>query len=955
MNDRPREGTAYRLSVWLIVWGIAFLAPFLILDRLLGEAVDARLKNRVGDARERASAAMTTLEEHLDRPHLLAEAIAETVKRWPAFAARASTTPTPGTIDISAAQAFTAGFRRRFPENSSLFWFDAVGIPIKVDTAPPPDGMRVWQALYRLANAPRQVSVMDRRLAENFLQTRLGPLAKPTLIEKLERQPLEILLRGRPHFLAFVRLPGLSAGTPSPGSLLILLPLFDAPSGWELRRAEKRLSRPHLAIGGIWLSNNRTVGRWPLDPGMLHGLSNRYRNGENTLEYRDHLFLTRPSTRDPDLLLSVATRLDASTGNSGASLVRWRQVLQGSIALSGLLVLGFALSGWHPRVSLAAKASFGASLLAGLPLIAVLLFGIRHLAQLEQNRLNDSQQRLLGRLDRFDQEIAEGQIQARDHIRRLTSSSLFIRGQDSGEIRRSLAKLISEYGLKRVFYWHQDGTTIRWGWSSQADRRLVGIQLGMIQESLRRLNLEGAENIQLPPGVSSETAMIFRGMGIDNSMNSLKGLEGLNRLQRMEAIQFGSAGWFFYQDFLSDPVSKRCVGYFNLIFERSKVLRWLTREARSNLPRDSVRVAWRPEESRETTEAGFTSRLIAQARRHNGLVVEARETGQGKLLGFSRPSKGFPILTAALTRLDRDDPQRVEAMQWLAIVFCLALGGALAATLLAKRLLLEPVQELNLALLAVGGGEYHRLEHIKPGDELGQLAERYHQMVAGLEEKARMSRFLRSSLATPTEAGNQGKHRVERRSAVLLFAGLRDFTSFERAVTPETAMGLMNTFLGTVEEHVRRQGGEIDKFIGDTAMAVFFDERGSLPCNADPEVAVAARRAVAAALEISRAFGETSGSALPLSFGIGLAAGSVVTGPIGSERRRLDFTVIGDPVNLAARLEKLAGREGMPSILADGSVRQAVELPWEELPIRSVRGKTEMISIFTPRDPGGLS
>jgi len=181
--------------------------------------------------------------------------------------------------------------------------------------------------------------------------------------------------------------------------------------------------------------------------------------------------------------------------------------------------------------------------------------------------------------------------------------------------------------------------------------------------------------------------------------------------------------------------------------------------------------------------------------------------------------------------------------------------------------------------------------------------------------------------------------RSERRSVCVMFLDIRNFTSFAEKRTPEEVVTYLESLFEFMIEIVNRHQGVINKFLGDGFMAVFGAplSDGS-DCN----------HAVAAASEIIRRVEEevSRGNVLPTKVGIGLHAGEAVTGSIGSSLRR-EYTVIGDVVNLAARIEKLNKQFGSRLLVSDqvwqtlGETAQAI--PRGDV---TVQGRQEAIQIY---------
>ncbi len=176
----------------------------------------------------------------------------------------------------------------------------------------------------------------------------------------------------------------------------------------------------------------------------------------------------------------------------------------------------------------------------------------------------------------------------------------------------------------------------------------------------------------------------------------------------------------------------------------------------------------------------------------------------------------------------------------------------------------------------------------------------------------------------------------------ILFADIRNFTRISEQMDPEELVNLLNTYFPPMINVIFRYHGMVDKFIGDAILAVF-----GVPVHRKDD----ALRAVRAALDIRKevqAINRDRGrkNLMPIEIGIGITSGEVISGNIGSERR-MDFTVIGDPVNLAARLEHLT-KELEQNILVNERVWTAVEkeIPCAALGMFKVKGKQEEVPVF---------
>lgn len=236
----------------------------------------------------------------------------------------------------------------------------------------------------------------------------------------------------------------------------------------------------------------------------------------------------------------------------------------------------------------------------------------------------------------------------------------------------------------------------------------------------------------------------------------------------------------------------------------------------------------------------------------------------------------------------------------------LALLGLLLSALLGAwiaRGVSRPVSELADRAREIAAGNYTRPVQLKREDEIGALAASFNQMSAGLAERDRV-RDLLGKVVSPAIATELLRKQVtlggERREVTVLFSDLRNFTGISEALTPEEMLGILNHYFSRMAAIVEEHGGVVDKYVGDGLMALF-GAPVTYPDDAD--------RALRATLEMSDAVDDLNRQwqrrGLPqIDIGIGVNSALVVAGNMGSEKR-LNYTVIGDGVNLASRLETL--------------------------------------------------
>jgi len=224
-------------------------------------------------------------------------------------------------------------------------------------------------------------------------------------------------------------------------------------------------------------------------------------------------------------------------------------------------------------------------------------------------------------------------------------------------------------------------------------------------------------------------------------------------------------------------------------------------------------------------------------------------------------------------------------------------------------------------------------------DELGRLASEFNRMIVSLREKLEMQKYV-SKLTVQMihqKASVGGALEVGKRQEVtVLFCDARDFSRISETLPPEDVVALLNDYLDLLAQIVERNQGVVDKFVGDEVMAVFL---GQDRVNAAVRTAVQMQLAVK---ELNRRRQENGKPTLQI--GVGIHAGVVVAGSVGSKNRK-DHTVLGDTVNVAFRLCALAGPG---QIIVSEAVAQARETNFrlaELAPVR-LKGKSQPLAVY---------
>jgi adenylate cyclase len=286
--------------------------------------------------------------------------------------------------------------------------------------------------------------------------------------------------------------------------------------------------------------------------------------------------------------------------------------------------------------------------------------------------------------------------------------------------------------------------------------------------------------------------------------------------------------------------------------------------------------------------------------------------------------------------------ERLDAHALVLVEIAVVMGVLLFLGLLvvrgwAKTLTLR--LEAHEAVLAeVEAGRLDVRMPLHASDELGLLAARSNRMIAGLEERERLRAVLgkvtNASAARRLLDGAAG----ERVHLAVLMCDLRGFTTFSEERAPEAVVDALNRWFGRAVPVVHQHGGAVDKFIGDGMLAVF-------GLDAPEGCADRAVAAGSALVRAARALAEETG--LPLRLGVGVHVGPVVAGTIGSAER-LEFTVIGDTVNTAARLEGLTKEVGADLLISEAT-RAALSDGGHALQAvgeRTLRGRAQTIGVY---------
>ena len=310
---------------------------------------------------------------------------------------------------------------------------------------------------------------------------------------------------------------------------------------------------------------------------------------------------------------------------------------------------------------------------------------------------------------------------------------------------------------------------------------------------------------------------------------------------------------------------------------------------------------------------------------------------------------GYPLIAIAqctMQQLNIDNSHTdlflLASFAWLMLILMILVS-------LLEELFATPIKRLLQAVRLTEKG--HEVEIVNSSDnELAQLTGEFNLMNRNLKERERLTRFISHEAARTISRESRELSEIppcrEKRS--ILFMHIRGFNDFSERLSPEQLICLLNHFFPFAEKSITEAGGQIDKYIADAVMAVFSDLE-----NAQPAAVRACMAAQAIRRDISKLNDSLVTEGLPcIALGAGIASGEVISGRIGATSGRRDYTVIGDRVNLAARLETMSHFSDRTRILVDAQTRLSARNVYSfknhgELP---VKGKTSLVQVYELHD-----
>ncbi|WP_156755263.1 adenylate/guanylate cyclase domain-containing protein [Actinokineospora pegani] len=343
----------------------------------------------------------------------------------------------------------------------------------------------------------------------------------------------------------------------------------------------------------------------------------------------------------------------------------------------------------------------------------------------------------------------------------------------------------------------------------------------------------------------------------------------------------------------------------------------------------------------------FALRPVAARALHGdplGRVVGAGVSA--RLLLFWALGTGVPVagvVTVGIFALARGNVTPTQLAVTMIVLGGIVLVVGLLVMIFNARATIAPIDSVRDGLARVERGHFDTEIPVFDGTELGLLQAGFNRMAAGLRERERIrdlfGRHVGQKVAEVAVAADVERLGGQVREVSVVFVDIVGSTTLAATRPPTEVVELLNRFFTVIVDEVDAHGGLVNKFIGDAALAIF---GAPMPLDDHAGQALAAARAIAARLPAE----------VPeCPAGIGVATGPAVAGNIG-DTRRFEYTVIGDPVNEAARLTELAksypGRL-IASAAAQASANEAEATLWTSAETVTLRGRTAETTVVLPK------
>lgn len=256
-----------------------------------------------------------------------------------------------------------------------------------------------------------------------------------------------------------------------------------------------------------------------------------------------------------------------------------------------------------------------------------------------------------------------------------------------------------------------------------------------------------------------------------------------------------------------------------------------------------------------------------------------------------------------------------------------------------------PIKKMSEAAIRISSGDFKINLPSKGNDELAHLSHSFNEMAKGLEERDRVketfNKFHNKEIAEKLLSG-EVKLGGERKTATIFFSDVRGFTALSESMEPEQVVEMLNEYMTRMVAIIRSYRGIVDKYVGDAIMAIW-----GVPIEGEDDYYNAVRACLAMREDLSKLNElRISRGQVPIKIGMGLNAGPLIAGNIGSDEK-MEYTVIGDAVNLASRIESMTKEFGTDLLISKSIYEKVADRFVIEMATSTkVKGKSEAVEIF---------
>ncbi len=316
-----------------------------------------------------------------------------------------------------------------------------------------------------------------------------------------------------------------------------------------------------------------------------------------------------------------------------------------------------------------------------------------------------------------------------------------------------------------------------------------------------------------------------------------------------------------------------------------------------------------------------------------------KKLGAFRVVGFG----GLGVVAEVPEAKAFEVPRRLEYRSSLIglIILCISffVGYVFSGTLS------RPIKLLADAAIRIAQGDFKIRLKARGRDEVAQLSQTFNEMAAGLEErdrvKATFAKFHSKEMAEKVLNGEL-KLGGERKQGTVFFSDVRGFTAMSEGMDPEALVKILNRYMTRMVRVILDHGGVVDKYVGDAIMALW-----GIPLTKNGDVENAIKACLGMRKALAELNEELKAEGLPLlKIGMGLNHGTMTSGNIGSDER-MEFTVIGDTVNTASRIESLTKEFGTDFLISKEVLEQVPgKFVVEKAHEAKVKGKAEPLAVY---------